>query len=126
MGGWAAIWLFGATQQDALLDAAKAFYKRSGQTNRKPFDWDNKWPGVRMLIARLSADETMIDETQNQIRDVIKSSKYTPKGLIFINEWGVLRHACNHAFLALVTAKLDPEKSDDLLEFAKRQLFYVY
>ena len=58
-----------------------------------------------MLIARLSADETMIDETQNQIRDVIKSSKYTPKGLIFINEWGVLRHACNHAFLALVTAK---------------------
>lgn len=92
----------------------------------KPLNWDNKWPGVRMLIARLSSDETMISETQNQIRSIIKTSKYTPKGLIFIDEWGALRHACNHAFLALVTAKLDPENSDDLLQFGKTQLFYIY
>lgn len=123
---WAAIWLYGATQEESLLNAAQAFYKRSGQTNRKPLNWDNKWPGVRMLIARLSSDETMISETQNQIRSIIKTSKYTPKGLIFIDEWGALRHACNHAFLALVTAKLDPENSDDLLQFGKTQLFYIY
>ena len=68
----------------------------------------------------------MKDETQNTIRGTIKNSKYTPKGLIHIDEWGVLRHACNQAFLALVTAKLDSENSDDLLAFAKTQLFYIY
>ena len=32
---WAAVWLFGATQEESLLNAANAFYKRSGITNRK-------------------------------------------------------------------------------------------
>ena len=51
---WAAIWLYGATQEESLLKAAQAFYKSAGQTNRKPFNWDNKWPGVRLLLARLT------------------------------------------------------------------------
>ena len=51
---WAAIWLFGATEEKTFLDKAKSFYSQGGKTNRKPFNWDNKWPGVRVLIARLN------------------------------------------------------------------------
>ena len=67
----------------------------------------------------------MKNEAQTQIRRVITSSQFTPKGLIYIDEWGPLRHACNQAFLALVTVKLDPEGSDDLLTFAKNQVYYI-
>ncbi|CAG5100254.1 Oidioi.mRNA.OKI2018_I69.XSR.g16916.t1.cds [Oikopleura dioica] len=106
------IWLFGATSDNVILTASMAFYKKSGQLNRKPIDWDNKWPGVRLLLARQTKDEEL--------------ARYTPKGLIFINEWGPLRHAANHAFLAFISTKLDLDNSDDLLDFAKKQMFYIY
>ena len=123
---WAAIWLFGATSDNVMLTASMAFYKKSGQLNRKPIDWDNKWPGVRLLLARLTKDEELARESLSRLRKTISSAKYTPKGLIFINEWGPLRHAANHAFLAFVSTKLDLDNSDDLLDFAKKQMFYIY
>ena len=65
----------------------------------------------------------MISESQHYIRNLIKFKKYTPKGLLYLEEWGSLRLAANTAYLALVTAKLDPDSSDDLLQFAKERLF---
>ena len=64
----------------------------------------------------------MISESQHYIRNLIKFKKYTPKGLLYLEEWGSLRLAANTAYLALVTAKLDPDSSDDLLQFAKARL----
>ena len=63
----------------------------------------------------------MISESQHYIRNLIKFKKYTPKGLLYLEEWGSLRLAANTAYLALVTAKLDPDSSDDLLQFAKER-----
>ena len=68
----------------------------------------------------------MISEAQHYIRNIIKFGKKTPKGLLFLEEWGTLRLTANMAYLALVTAKLAPEGSDDLLQFAKDQLYYIY
>lgn len=67
----------------------------------------------------------MISESQHYIRNLIKFKKYTPKGLLYLEEWGSLRLAANTAYLALVTAKLDPDSSDDLLQFAKARLLKV-
>ena len=67
----------------------------------------------------------MISESQHYIRNLIKFKKYTPKGLLYLEEWGSLRLAANTAYLALVTAKLDPDSSDDLLQFAKEWLFIL-
>ena len=109
-----------------MLTASMAFYKKSGQLNRKALDWDNKWPGVRLLLARLTQNEELARESLSRLRKTISSAKYTPKGLIFIQEWGPLRHAANYAFLAFVSTKLDIENSEDLLEFGKKQMFYIY
>lgn len=70
-------------------------------------------------------DLGMISESQHYIRNLIKFKKYTPKGLLYLEEWGSLRLAANTAYLALVTAKLDPDSSDDLLQFAKEWLFIL-
>ena len=115
------------TPYKTYLTQARQFYKASGRTNRKHFTWDNKWPGVRILLARLGEDDLgMVSESQHYVRNLMKFSKFTKKGLVFLDEWGVLRHAANNAFLALVTAKLDHENSDDMLKFAKEQMFYIY
>ena len=41
----------------------------------------------------------MISESQHYIRNLIKFKKYTPKGLLYLEEWGSLRLAANTAYL---------------------------
>ena len=78
--GWAAIWLYGTTQDKKYLTRARELYKASGRTNRKNFTWDNKWPGVKILLARLGEDDMgMVSESQHYIRNLMKFSKYTKK-----------------------------------------------
>uniref|UniRef100_H2YT72 Endoglucanase n=1 Tax=Ciona savignyi TaxID=51511 RepID=H2YT72_CIOSA len=55
-------------------------------------------------------------------------SIYTPQGLLYINEWGTTRYACNAAFVCLVASKLtelDPNLKRTYRKFAEDQIDYI-
>ncbi len=49
----------------------------------------------------------------------------TPKGLVFIDEWGSLRHAANVAHLFAQVATLTGHRKDELEDFAAQQINYM-
>jgi len=66
---------------------------------------------VFMDILRLQSVSVLRRFCEHSLKERIVQfqtrSKYTPKGLLFINQWGPLRYAANSAFICLMAADLN-------------------
>ena len=95
---WAAAWLAKATGDSQYLATAESLFDELGLGyTPTEFSWDNKVAGVQILLLDLTSNakyKTLVDNFMNY---VFNQAQYTPNGLIFINQWGSLRHASNVA-----------------------------
>ncbi|CAL4060236.1 unnamed protein product, partial [Meganyctiphanes norvegica] len=123
---WSAIWLYYATGENKYLDAAKKHWNDYGMGNGDAFGygWDEKTSGVYVLMAQLGGDSQYRNTLQSFMDRVINETTYTPGGLLFLSEWGSLRHANNIALLAVRAADLglNPET---YRAFAKSQIDFT-
>ena len=58
-----------------------------------------------MLLAEVTGDEKYMTAVQAFCDYVVYEVPRTPKGLVFILEWGSLRHAANVAYISLLVSQ---------------------
>jgi len=121
---WAAAWLYRATNDNTYLNTAESLYTQFGlQSWNGGFDWDNKVSGVQAVLAKLTNQQGYKDAIKGYVDYLINNQQKTPKGLLYIDMWGSLRHACNAAFIMLQAADLGLSP-DSYRQFAKTQIDY--
>jgi hypothetical protein len=55
----------------------------------------------QVLLAKLTNKQAYKDTVQGYVDYMISSQQKTPKGLLYIDQWGTLRHAANAALIML-------------------------
>lgn len=117
---WAASWLFYATGEDNFLSYVSGtdgqLYAEWGQAPAW-LSWDNKLPGVQVLLSRYQLLQTQVVTTTglNNYRTTADAlmcallpdspsatTSRTDGGLIWVEEYNSIQHAVNSALLALI------------------------
>lgn len=129
--GFAAAWLLRATGDKKYRTDVEKHWKDFGLGYRpQDFSWDDKGAGFQVLMAELTANET--SESAKKYRTaaetfcnhIVRVQKKTPKGLVYIGQWGTLRTAGNVAFICLQAAKIGIN-SQEYINFASKQMGYA-
>nr|AGP76434.1 endo-beta-1,4-glucanase 1 [Sphaerotermes sphaerothorax] len=122
---WAAAWLYRATNDSTYLNTAESLHNQFGlQHWNGGFTWDAKVSGVQLLLAKLTNKQEYKDAIKSYVDYLINAQKKTPKGLLYIDVWGTLRHAANAAFVVLQAADLGIS-AVSYRQFAKKQIDYA-
>ncbi|KAG7153472.1 Endoglucanase A-like 3 [Homarus americanus] len=124
---WAAIWLFRATSDRSYLTKAKEHYSEIDLDAIGEFSWDEKTPGVQVLLATLTDSEDRPKYRQDLetfCNKMINDTPRTPKGLVFIRKWGSLRYAANVAMICLMAADLGIN-TQTYRQFGQEQIHYI-
>ena len=97
---WGAAWMYKATGEEEYLNKAKDFFDSNDMCNSNLwFGWDNKKAGVEVLMYDITGQDPKYEACVGNFIDALDSAQYTPKGLIFVDNWGSNRHAGNNAHL---------------------------
>jgi endoglucanase len=127
---WGGLWLYRATGKHDYYQLARTrFYSWMMFTSGpSEFSWDDKRLGVQLLIAQVTRGDvrnTYIKPIMKYCMkpDENKNIKFTPKGLLYVNEWAPLRYAANSAFLCIMASEYTA--SDSAFNFAKEQSAYI-
>lgn len=122
---WGGVWLYLATGEQTYLDKAVAASDLWGTNQAGDWgyqwtqSWDDKHYGAQLLLSRITEDPKFIQSTERNmqfwttgVNGTSDRVAYTPGGLAHLDQWGALRYAANHAFLAFVYADwvTDPVK----------------
>nr|AMH40360.1 glycoside hydrolase family 9 [Aretaon asperrimus] len=122
---WAAVWLYKATNDNSYLTKAESLYEEGNLGNSNGgFDWDTKTSGVEILMSEISKNSIHKTKAKSYLDYMINSQQKTPKGLLYIDQWGTLRHANNVAFLLLEAVRVGIGGSS-YTSFAKSQVDYA-
>merc|ERR1712150_144169 len=84
---------------------------------------DNKKAGVEVLMYEITNSakyQKCVDNFMNEV----KGATYTPKGLIFVDNWGSNRHAGNLAHLAAQLAHMGYKEAENNA-FVEKQIGYI-
>jgi len=121
---WAAAWLYKATGDQSYLTRAEQLYVDKTVSE---LSWDDKTIAGTVLLAQLTGEDKYITKADAFCDHMVYSQQKTPKGLVFIQEWGPLRHASNVAFVCLEVAKIDDPRIDaeTFRQFALDQIHYA-
>ena len=121
---WAAAWLYKATGDTAYLNKAKQLYVNKDVSE---FSWDEKTLGGNILLAQLTGEEPYVNKAAYFCNKMAERQPKTPKGMVWIQKWGALRHASNVAFACLEAAKIDSPSidADKFRQFALGQINYA-
>ena len=146
---WGGVWIYKATGEEDYLKTAESYsHKWGGEEmvgNLKGNVWTQCWDDVRygamLLIAELDQTEAgkeyrdgieyNLDYWSTGVDDgngAVSRGKYTPKGLVMINDWGSLRYAASEAFMATLYCQwkdADPVRVKNYMQFAKSQADYI-
>ncbi|MNW25578.1 Endoglucanase 1 precursor [compost metagenome] len=137
---WGGAWLYLATGEQTYLDKAVAASNLWGKDQSGNWDykwahaWDDKHIGASLLLARITGDSRYVNTIDKNIQywstgveGTGERISYTPGGLAYLDQWGVLRYAANQAFLAFVYSDwvTDEGKKDNAREFAESQILYM-
>ena len=99
---WAAGWLLRATGEARYQTQVDKHYGEFGLDKRVgEFSWDNKVSGVQVLMAKITNQAKYRDQAGEFCRFIRQDAPKTPAGLVFLSQWGALRHAGNVAFLCM-------------------------
>jgi len=122
---WGAAWLYKATGEQSYLDTAEQIFNSNNMCNSNLwFGWDNKVAGVQVLMYDITGQDPAYEKCVDNFLSSLDSATYTPKGLIFVDNWGSNRHAGNNAHLCAQLANMGYEtaKCD---EFVDTQIGYI-
>merc|ERR1712098_149944 len=86
--------------------------------------WDNKGSGVQILLAAVTGKQVYKDRADQFCTRVLTQKQKTQDGLVFIQQWGSLRHASNVAFACLF-ANQKGLLANDVSAQAKKQIDYI-
>ncbi len=99
-----------ATGESSYLSTAESLFDEFGLCNTPTeFSWDNKVAGVQILLFELTRNEKYKACMDSFVSFLLYQAQYTPKGMIFIQEWGSLRHASNVAHACAQVRKLNDQ-----------------
>ena len=116
--------MYKATGDSDYLDKARGFF-----TNKdvKELSWDEKTIGATILLAQLTGEDQFVSKAASFCNNMADSQQKTPKGMVWIQQWGPLRHASNVAFACLEAAKIDDSRIDKekFYQFAVDQIHYA-
>ncbi|KDR10771.1 hypothetical protein L798_15338, partial [Zootermopsis nevadensis] len=122
---WAAVWLYRATNDNTYLTKAEQLYNDFGLGNwNGGFTWDQKISGVQVLLAKITGKQAYKDKVQGYCDYITTSQQNTPKGLVYIDQWGSLRMAANAAFICAQGADLGINAAINRA-FIKKQVDYI-
>ncbi|NPA27836.1 MAG: hypothetical protein GXN91_02130, partial [Epsilonproteobacteria bacterium] len=124
---WGAIWLYLATGDNSYLEKAKYYVAKAADALRWTQSWDNVSNGVKLLLAKITQEQSYKDAIESNFNFWFNDITYTKGGLAFLDRWGSLRYASTEAFMALLYAKdlQDQNLRDKLISFAKSQIDYI-
>nr|AMH40375.1 glycoside hydrolase family 9 [Peruphasma schultei] len=119
---WGAAWLYRATNDKTYLTYVDALW--DSFKNMYGFDWDQKYAGAVVLLAKLTGDSKYKTAITNNCNYVFQQAARSNKGLLYLANWGPLRYAVNYAFVCLQAADLGINTQSYRTE-AKKQLDYA-
>ncbi|CAF1040180.1 unnamed protein product [Adineta steineri] len=123
--GWSAAWLLRATGDQRYQADVDQHYAEFGLTKLPlEFSWDNKIAGLQILMAKITNNLSYRVQAENFCNYVVRQAPKTPKGLVFLQPWGSLRHASNVAFLCLQASEMNINKQQ-YVDFATQQINYI-
>ena len=110
---WAGLWLYRATGKIKYYTTARNrmyAWRMFTSSSASEFSWDNKVFGAQLLLAQVTRGDlrnTFVKSVVTYCRkpDVNPNVKFTPKGLLYVNEWAPLRYAANSAFLCAMASE---------------------
>nr|AMH40371.1 glycoside hydrolase family 9 [Medauroidea extradentata] len=107
---WGAAWLYRATKDKTYLTYVEEVYPVIQYYIG--FNWDQKIGGADVLLAKLTGDSKYLTKTKNYCDNMLATTPRTPKGLIFITQWGSLMTTAYLMEICLEAAALgaNPEK----------------
>jgi len=116
-----------ATGEQVYLDDAKQQWDDHymGWTSHQ-FGWDIKLPGAQILLARLdgAANPEYVTAVEKFCEWMQNNATVSPKGLIWLGEWGSLRSIATVIF-ALMEAADDGITPEANRRIAKQQMEYI-
>nr|AKC91349.1 glycoside hydrolase 9 [Adineta ricciae] len=122
---WAAAWLLRATNEHRYQIEVEKHFMEFGLSKRPTeFGWDNKLAGVQVLMAKLTQQTNYRQQAESFCNYIVRQAPRTPKGLVFIDQWGALRHAGNVAFVCLQAAEIGIN-TQEYVDFAFQQINYI-
>nr|AMH40365.1 glycoside hydrolase family 9 [Extatosoma tiaratum] len=119
---WGAAWLYRATKDKTYLTYVEEVYPTIQYYIG--FNWDQKIGGADVLLAKLTGDSKYLTKTKNYCDNMIENQQRTPKGLIFIAEWGSLMTTAYLMEICLEAAALGANAEKYRAE-AKKQIDYM-
>jgi hypothetical protein len=123
--GWAAAWMYRATNESEFLTDLNGFWTEFNLNGRpSEFGWDNKIAGVQILMAGLTGDAKYVGPATAFCDWVINQAPRSPKGMVFLSEWGALRHSGNVAFACLTLAEAGVN-AQTYRDFGRQQIGYA-
>jgi endoglucanase len=141
---WAAAWLYKATGNNEYLEDAHDFYDSASCPDLLEFSWDDKCPGVSILLSTLtdgskqqkymaSSEKFLTYWLPPEPGDESGHIPYTKGGLAFYGPWGSLAYASNAAFAALlyrehllsIAGHDNDPMLQKLLNFGMQQINYI-
>nr|AXQ39837.1 beta-1,4-endoglucanase [Loboptera decipiens] len=122
---WGAVWLYKATGDNSYLTKAEQLYDEFQlQYWNGNFGWDQKISGAEMLLSQITQNSKYTDKVKGWCDWMLYSQERTPKGLVFVSEWGSLRSAANVVFICLEAASSGISASE-YRNFATQQIGYM-
>ena len=108
--------MYKATKNTTYLDIAKDLYNSKSMDNPNLwFSWDDKKPGIQVLMANITGDSkynaaltnygNKLDNARTNKHYSGENAVYTPKGLLWVFHWGSARYAANNAHLCAQVTK---------------------
>nr|AOV94250.1 cellulase [Antipaluria urichi] len=119
---WGAAWLYRATNDQSYMSVVDELWE--GIMYDDGFGWDNKKSGADVILYKLTQDSKYTDRLKAMCDYVFNSTPRTPKGLIFLGDWGSLRNAANSMFICLEAANLGID-ADNYRTQSKSQIDYM-
>ncbi|CAM4762085.1 unnamed protein product [Rotaria magnacalcarata] len=122
---WAAAWLLRATGEASYEADVERHYREFGLDKRpNEFAWDEKTAGVQILMAKITTKQVYRQQAETFCNYIVRQAPKSLKGLVFLSQWGALRHAGNVAFVCLQAAEAGIN-SQEYIDFAARQINYM-
>jgi len=102
---WAATWLYRATNDSQYkTDAEKLVTEFKLHGLPKQFSWDDKTAGLQVLLAKVTGEASYKSDVEKFTDYLRNEAPKTPKGMVYLDQWGPARHAGNAAFIALTVS----------------------
>nr|AMH40370.1 glycoside hydrolase family 9 [Medauroidea extradentata] len=104
---WGAAWLYRATQKQTYLDIVDKYW--STIMYNDGFGWDSKKSGADAIMYKVTKEEKYKDRLKIYCDYGFNNVQKTPKGLIFLGEWGSLRNNANMMVICSEAANMGIE-----------------